>query len=467
MSGIFDSDSGVFYTARTERRVADDVSTMGRDFIIIDDPMAHSVEKVSDNLVKITVTVPKDKVAEAMVVAATHLSSVMNIPGFRPGAATYDVIKQKVGEMKILEEATENLIRASLGAALIEEDLDIVGQPHFTMDVMVPGEDLVYSAEIALMPKVKKLADYKALSIESKPTEATPEVIAEAKKDLARMQIKETRALAGHKLEQGNKAVINLTMKKEGVVLEGGESQNHGVYTNEPHYIDGFVTQILGLAEGEEKTFTLKFPSDHYQKHLAGSDIDFTVRLNEAFHLEAPEIDDAFAKKLGMEDLAMLEMKLKENLEMETVVNEKRRQERECLDLLAQKSEFDVIPDVLVNQELERMMRELEHSVGENGMELKDYVKSLGKTIAELKMDFTPTALTRVKVALLIREIGKQEKIDVDAALIDAELDKIAESVGDNKEYRDRIYEPEYRDFVESQMRNRAVVEHVMKVMVK
>ncbi len=429
--------------------------------------MAHVLSTVSENLVKITVTIPKDTVAEAMQRAAKHLSSVINIPGFRPGAAPYDIVKQRVGEMKILEEAAEELIRASLASAMIEEDLDVIGQPHFSMDVMVPGEDLVYSAEIALMPSIRKLADYTHLSVTQQPTEPTQDVIEQAKADLARMQTKEVRALAGHALQKGDKAVINLTMKKDGVVLEGGESQNHGVYTHESYYIDGFVDQILGLAEGAEKTFTLKFPKDHYQKHLADSNVDFVVRLNEIFTLEVPEIDDEFAKRLGLENAKNLEEKLRENLAMESVANEKRRQERECLDLLARQSEFDTIPDVLVNQEIERMLQELEHSVSENNMELKDYLKSIGKSIAEMKLDFTPTALTRVKVALIIREIGKREKITVDAAKIDAELDRIAERMGENKEYRDRVYEPQYREFVESQLRNRMVVDHIMNAMVK
>lgn len=429
--------------------------------------MAHTLETVSDNLVKITVTVPKEKVSEAMIVAAKHLSSVINIPGFRPGTASYDVVKGKVGEMKILEEAAEDLIRASFASAMIDEDLDAVGQPHFSMDVMVPGEDLIYTAEVALMPKVKKLADYKKLEVKKESTEPTDEIVNQAKADLARMQTKETRALAGHTLAKGDKAVVNLTMKKDGVVLEGGESQNHGVYTNESYYIDGFVEQILGLAEGAEKTFTLKFPKDHYQKHLADSDVDFTVRLNEIFTLEVPNIDDEFAKRLGMDSAATLEAKLKENLALEAVGSERRRQERECLDLLAQKSDFDTIPEILVNQEISRMLSELEHSIGENGMELKDYLKSIGKSMAELKLDFTPTAITRVKVALIIREIAKTEKVTVDAAAVDAELDTIAERMGDNKEYRDRIYEPEYREFVESQLRNRKVVDHILEAMVK
>lgn len=427
----------------------------------------HVLENVGDNLVKITVTVPKDVVGAAMQTAAKTLSSVINIPGFRPGAASYDVVKQRVGEMKILEEASEEIIRTTFIAAMLEEDLDVVGAPRFAMEKMVPGDDLVYSATIALMPKVKKLADYTTLSVAPQPTEPTPELIEEARQDLARMQTKEVRALAGHTLTKGDKAVINLTMKKDGVVLEGGESQNHGVYTNESYYIDGFVEQILGLAEGAEKTFTLKFPKEHYQKHLADTDVDFVVRLNEIFTLETPELDDEFAKRVGLENAEALNAKLKENLAAEAVLTEQRRREKACLDLLATKSDFDTIPDILVNQEIERMLQELEHSVGENGMELKDYLRSVGKSITEIKLDFTPTALTRVKVALIIREIAKREGINPDAAAVDAELDKIAERMGENSEYRERVYSPEYREFVESQLRNRLVVDHIMKTMVK
>ena len=429
--------------------------------------MNHTLVKINDNLVKLTVTIPKDKVADEMIKAAKHLSTVINIPGFRPGTASYDIVKQKLGAMKILEEAAENLIRASFASVMLDEDLDTIGAPHFTVEVMIPDQDLIYSAEIALMPKIKHLADYHQLEIKAQSTEPTEEIINQAKTDLARMQTKETRALAGHIITKGDKAVVNLTMKKDNVVLEGGESQNHGVYTHESHYIDGFVEQILGLAEGAEKTFTLKFPAEHYQKHLANSDIDFTVRINEIYTLEIPSLDDEFAKRLGLENAALLEEKLKDNLKLESDTNERRRQERECLDLLAQKSEFDTIPDLLVNQEIDRMINELEHSIGENNLELSEYLKSINKSVDELKLDFTPTAITRVKVALIIRHLAKTENVTVDATIIDAELDKIATNLGDNKEYKDRIYEPEYRDFVESQLRNRIVVDHILSVMVK
>lgn len=429
--------------------------------------MSHTLEQLPENKVKFHITVPAEKVVEAMQRAADEMAKHTDVPGFRPGKATYEVIKQRFGEMKILEEAAEDLIRASFISAMIDEDLDTVGQPYFAMEKMAPGNDLVYTAEIALMPSATKLADYSKLTVKPDSIEPTPELIASAKQDLARMQTKETRALAGHTLVKGDKAVVNLSMKKDGVVLEGGEAQDHGVYTNETYYIEGFVDHLIGMVENDEKTFTLKFPADHYQKHIAGSDIDFTVKLKEIFTLDTPAFDDAFAKTVGFETTEALEVKLQENLRSENGQEETRRQEKAIFDMLAEKSEFDAIPDLLVNQEIDKMVHELEHNVSQSGMELNEYLNSIGKSLTEIKLDLTPAALARIKASIVIREVAKRENITVSEQEIDAELDKLAERHPDNKEYRERIFSPEYRDYVEHQLKNRKTVEFLRKTMVR
>ncbi|KKW28910.1 MAG: Trigger factor [Candidatus Uhrbacteria bacterium GW2011_GWD2_52_7] len=423
--------------------------------------MSHTLERLADNKAKLTITIPADKVRDAMQRSADAIATHAKIPGFRPGKASYDIVKQRFGEMKILEEAAEDLIRAAFVSAMIEEDLDTVGQPFFGVEKMAPDNDLIFTAEIALMPSITKLADYHSLAIAPQSTEPSEAMIDEAKRDLLRMQMKEHRALAGHKLAKGDKAVVNMNMKKDGVVLEGGEAQNHGVYTNEPYYIEGFVDNIIGLSEEEEKTFSLTFPADHYQKHIAGKDVDFTVKLNEIFTLETPAFDDVFAKSLGFDSSIALEEKLKENLSLESGHEESRRQEKAIFDLLAQKSEFDAIPDLLVNQEVDKMLHELEHNVGESGMELKDYLSSIGKSMTDIKLDFTPSALQRIKASLLIREIAKRENISVDEKEVDTELDTIA------SRYPERVYSPEYRDYVEHQLRNKKTVNLLRGVMIK
>lgn len=429
--------------------------------------MSYTIEKTTTQSVKIHVTVPKDRVVAGMEHAAEHMGENLTLPGFRPGKAPYAAVRAKLGDMALLEHAAEELIRATLTEALLAEDLDIVGSPYFTVEKMAPDNDLVFTAELALMPAVTKLADYTKLTVAAENIEPSEETYAQAKRDLQRMRQTEVRAESGTKLTQGQKAVVDLSMKKDGVVIEGGDAKNHGIYTSEPHYIPGFVDAIMGLQEGEEKSFTLKFPEDHYQKQLAGHDVEFSVKLNEIFAITTPELDDAFAKSLGMENAAKLEEKLKENLTLEKKNEEDRRQEKAVLELLAEKSTFEEINDLLVNQEIDKMVQELRVWVTENGMEFDEYLKSINKSVTDMKLDFTPQAITRIKVALVIKDIAKKEGVKVDEKDVDAELDRIAEMVSKDPEAKERVYSPQYRDRVENQLVNRNVIDFLKKTMVK
>lgn len=421
--------------------------------------MVYQIEQQGDNKVKLTVTIPAAEVATACQAAATHLAEEVDIPGFRPGKAPYEMVKQKVGEMAILEHAAEDLVRSSFIEAMVEADLETVGQPYFTLEKLAPDNDFVYTAEVALMPKATKLADYNTLSVDKKDIEPAKPLVDEAKNDLLRMQTKEVRAESGSKLEKGNKAVVHMTMKHEGVVMEGGEAKNHGVYTNENYYVPGFVDEILGLGEGEEKTFSLKFPDEHYQKHIAGKEIEFNVKMNEIFLLQPPLFDDEFAKSLGLKDAGELEEKLVENLREENRVEEARRLDKAVLDLVAEKSTFDTIPDLLVNQEIEKMIHELEHQVETQGLEFKPYLSSIGKSLADLKLDFAAPALQRIKVGIVLKAISEKEGVKADDAEVDAELDKIAGQFDEKDENRQRVYEPQYRDYIERQMINRKTID--------
>lgn len=429
--------------------------------------MSYTIEKTDKQSVKIHVTISKEQVTAGMEHAAEHMGENLSLPGFRPGKAPYAAIKAKLGDMALLEHAAEELIRASLTEALIAEDLDIVGSPYFTVEKMAPDNDLVFTAELALMPAVTKLADYTQLSVVPQTTEPSEETFTQAKRDLQRMRQTESRVESGTKLAQGQKAVVDLSMKKDGVTIEGGDAKNHGIYTNEPHYIPGFVDAIIGLQEGDEKSFTLKFPEDHYQKHLAGSDVEFSVKLNEIFTINTPELDDAFAKSLGMESATKLEEKLKENLTLEKKAEEDRRQEKAVLELLAEKSTFEEINDLLVNQEIDKMIQELRVWVTDNGMEFDEYLKSINKSVTDMKLDFTPQAITRIKVALVIKEIAKKEDMKAESSDVDAELDRIAEMVSKDPEAKERVYAPEYRNRVESQVVNRKVIDFLKKTMIK
>jgi trigger factor len=420
--------------------------------------MSYTVKKEKNTAV-FTLTIPKEAVAKAMDQAAIEMSKSAEIKGFRPGKAPVETVRKQLGEMKLLDIASEELIRNEFVAAMLAEDLETVGQPHFHAHKLAPGNDLIIEAEVILSPKLTKFASLKGIKIKKGVVKATKEQIERAHKDLALMQTKEVRAAKGEALVLGDKAVINLTMKQGGVVLEGGEGRSHGVYTNEGHYITGMVDAILGMKEDEKRSFTLPFPKDHYQKHLAGKDVDFDVELTEIFHLEAPAIDDAFAQTVGLKSAKELEAKIVENIEQENKLEVAKSEEKQLFDALISKSTFDEIPDVLINAEIRKMIQELSASLEERGLDLDTYLKQIGKTSNDLKLDFTASALDRIKAALILKHVIETESIKASEKEIDAQVDEIAEHYKGQKEIQDRIYSPEYRDFVEQQLKHKKALE--------
>ena len=424
------------------------------------------IENLPKNSLKIRITIPHEDVAPFLEEAALRLSEETSIPGFRPGKAGLEVMKARMGEQKIYEEALESIVRKTYVEAVESNKIETVGSPKIDVEKLAPGNDIVYTAEVALMPKVTKLADWHKLTVDKKPHDVTDKDMDLALTDLQRMQTKEVRATSGAAATETDKVVISMNMKKEGVPVEGGQSPNHAIYLTESYYIPGFKEQIVGMKEGEQKTFTLTFPTEHTSKFLAGSAVEFDVSMKEIFLLDHPELDDAFASSLGQKDMATLKDLLKKNLEGEKALEEKGRQEREILEKLAKESHFDDIPDLLLNEEINKMIHELERGATEQGMQFDEYLKSIKKTIAELKMEFAAPALTRIKVALILRELAKTENIEVTDAEVEESLDKIAERYED-KEARDRIYDPEYRGYVEYTLKNRKAIEKLREAMVK
>ncbi|TAK04168.1 trigger factor [Patescibacteria group bacterium] len=424
------------------------------------------VENLAKNAVKITVTVPKEELKSYLETAASAISEETSIPGFRPGHASYDLVKNRVGEMKIYEAALEPVVRATLFEAFAKNDLETVGSPKIDVVKLAPDNDLVYTAEVAKMPAVTKLADWHKMSVKSQTKPVEDKEVDLVLKDLTRMQTREVRAPGGTAVSDKDKAVMAMDMKKAGIPVEGGQSPNHAVYMGEEYYIPGFKEHVLGMKEGEKKSFTLKFPEGHASKMLAGTDVDFEVTLNELYHLEAPPIDDAFAKSMGQADVATLRGRIKENLVAERAEEERRRVEREMFGLIAKDSRFDDIPDLLVNEEIMKMLSELEHNVTAQGLDFDKYLSSIKKSIAQLKLEFAAQALTRVKVAIIVKEIAKLEKITVEDKEVDEELDKVAENYED-PEAKKRLYSPQYREYVTVVLRNRKVIDKLRSEMVK
>ncbi len=416
------------------------------------------IEDQDKNTIKLTFTITLEEAQPYLDEAVERLAKTTSIPGFRPGNAGYEVVKNRFGEMKIYEEALEPLVRKSYIEAVLAHNIETVGSPKIDVVKLAPENDIVFTAEIARMPRTTSLADIETLKVEKKKPVVEDKDIDLALNDLQRMQTKEVRAPKDTIVTDKEKIVVSMNIKKDNVPVEGGQSPNHIIYLNENYYIPGLKDKVKGMKEGEEKTFKLSFPEEHVQKLLAGNEVEFEITLKEIFNLEIPEVNDEFAKALGMKDVKTLRETIKTNMLEEKKQEESFRQEKEMLELIAKKSQFEDIPDLLLNEEINKMIGELKQGVEEQGLEFDTYLKNLKKTLADLKIDFTPQALMRIKVAIVMRAIADDQDISIDEKELEEELDRTAEQYKE-EDQRKQIYSPQYREYAEHVLKNRKVID--------
>ncbi len=418
--------------------------------------MPHTLEKKDATMVIITITVSPNEYEKQLRQAAERLSERANIRGFRPGKAPYDVLKKEIGEMSILKEALESIIQTSFYAAVTAEKLDTIGMPKIDIEKLAPGNDLIYKATVALLPKVT-LPDIGKLKIErvTKPVEAKhiDETIDALRGMQAIETVKDTAA------SKADKVTIDMNMTLEKVPVEGGQAKNYQVYLSEDHYIPGFNDALVGVKRGEEKNFTLHFPDTHYQKMLAGKSVDFNVKIKDVHERNLPELGDEFAKKLGQESVAKLRELVNKNLSAEAEQKADQQWEIAVLDRLIEQATIDPIPDVLIDAERQKIFYELKRDLERNGVSIEQYLSDIKKNQEELFKDFKNQAEKRAKAALISRQIALENTLAPTKEEIDGEIEHMKHIYKDNKEYMENLERPEVRDTIATMVQNRKVMQ--------
>ncbi|MFH2232217.1 MAG: trigger factor [Patescibacteria group bacterium] len=423
-----------------------------------------TINKLPQSLVELKFVVTPVEVQPYLDQAANDLQTQKPIQGFRPGKAPYDVVKQNFDEMKIWEAALERIVRARYTHTILENNIDAIGSPAINIDQLTPGQDMKFTITVPVMPTTISLASYDVPLVTKKVREIKNEEVAKALDDLRKMRRQEI--VVDKPATKEDLVIIDLEMKKDHVAIEGGTAKGHRVYLSEQHYIPGFTDKLEGVKKGDIKTFKLSLPDEHYQKDLAGKEIEFTASVTDVYELKLPELDDKFASELGVDTLDKLREQVKKNMEEEVEHKADEAAEIELLETLIKQSKFSDMPELLVNEEVRRMFHELTHAAENQGMKMDDYLASLKKTADEIKLDMVPRAIERIQTAVLIKEIALKEDIKVEDEEVDKELDRILDAIKD-KETKERVSSPEYRDYLAAQMKNRKTLEVLKKKGIK
>lgn len=414
---------------------------------------------------ELRIEVGPEEISADLAAAAKRISESTKIPGFRPGHASYDVIKSRVGEMKIWEEALETIIRRTYGEALRQNNLTTVGQPYFSVESLAPGNPIVYKVTTAVLPKIKKLADYQTIKVAKKPVKIEEKDVAGALKQLSRMQTKEQEV--SRAATAADKVTVDMEMFLDNVPLEGGQAKGHGIFLEEDYYIPGLNEKLIGIKKDEKREFSLEFPKEHYQKNIAGKKVDFRVTAKAVHELVHPTMDDAFAKSLGQESVEKMRELIKQNMVAEAELKESQKEEVEMLEKIVKDSDFEEIPDIIVNSEIERMIKELEYSVTEQGLEFNKYLENIKKTVSQLKLDFSPRALQRVKTALVVRAIAEKEKIEADDTEVADEIAKAMNQHSADPEAQKVLRSEEYMEEARTISKNKKTISFLRDLIIK
>lgn len=423
--------------------------------------MEVKVQKLPASRWEIVVTLPWEEWQSHKSHAVEHMAENVNLAGFRQGKVPEAVLEQRFGKEAILVETAEHSVHHTYPQALLEAKAEAIGRPEIKFDAVKEGEPLTYTIVTDVLPEVvlkewrKDVAKVNATAAEKK-LGVTNEEIDKELAELAKMRatfVPVERAAAN-----GDTVKVDFEVTVNGVVIEGGKSTDHALVLGSGTFIPGFEEQIIGMKQGDAKSFDLTFPAEYHAKHLAGKAAQFAVVLKSVEERQIPAIDDAFAKSLGkFETLEEVKTNMQKGMleEKERAAKEERR--AAILDALIVAAEMEY-PTVLVDEEAKRMLGQFRSQVESMGFEWEKYLTETKKSEAELATEWEPQAKKRVAAELILQKLAADESIDVDTEAVEAEMNKVFQYYKNVKQIEEKIDMGKLYTSVRGQMVNDKVL---------
>lgn len=352
--------------------------------------------------------------------AAKQLSTQSPIKGFRPGKVTAAVAMDSFGKDRVLHEALDLAMPKFFVQAVLDHDIEAIARPSITVTTLNADDGLAFTAVVDVIPEVK-LGDTATISVTKRVAAATDEEVDKELKVLAKMRA--TPLDVARPAQKGDTVTLDFRVSIAGTVLEGGESKNHPVHVGEGQFVPGFEDKLIGINAGDTREFTITFPADYAQQALQGKTADVVVTAHAVQQQLLPELNDDFAKKVGKFDsVAALKKTLKENLDHEKEHKELDRFHAELSERLAEISSFGHIPDPLIEREIDSRLQEFSQMLSYQQKTVDDYLQQHRKSLKDIREEMRPASEKAVKIALALRAFATQEKITVEDADVETQL---------------------------------------------
>jgi trigger factor len=353
------------------------------------------------------VTIGADDIARRVETRLHEIGRQVRLPGFRPGKVPLTVLKKRYGS-SVMGEVIERAVNDSSSEAMREHKLRPALQPKVEIVSFNEGKDLEYKLAVEVLPEFVPM-DFAELKLERLRPEVPDQEIDAALERMAKQQRKDEpvdRAAA-----TGDIAVIDFVGSIDGAEFPGGSAQGHRLELGSGSFIPGFEEQLVGAKPGDHRDVTVNFPADYGAPDLAGKTASFAVDVKEVRALQTQPIDDSLAEAVGMENLQALRDALRTQIERDYAGIAQQRLKRQLLDRLAERHAFPV-PQGMVDIELDVIWKQFEaerERAKQSGIAQPEEAQS----DEEIKAEYHAIAERRVRLGLLLSEVGRSNNISV------------------------------------------------------
>ena len=402
-----------------------------------------------------------DAKADAKLV---DLKDKVRLNGFRPGKVPVSHLKKVYGR-SVMAETIDQTIRDTNTQIFTERGFRLATEPKITMpteekevEQILPGKsDLTYTVAIEVVPAIA-LADFKGFTLEKPVAEVTDPDVDEAIKRISDQSRTYAAKGEGARAESGDRVTISFKGTIDGTPFDGGTGENIQVVIGAGQFIPGFEEQLVGIAAGETRNLKVSFPKNYLSEKLAGQPAEFETTATAIEAPQAVEINDEFAKTLGLESLDKLKQAARDRLTAEYAGATRQRVKRTLLDRLDESHKFEAPPS-LIEEEFNLMWNSVKAEMESNGKTFADE----NTTEEAAKEEYHKIADRRVRLGLVLSEIGEKNKITVtDDEVSRAVIERARQMPGREKEvwdfYRNNanalaqlrapIYEDKVVDFI-------------------
>ncbi len=384
------------------------------------------LEMLEGNKAKLTIKIDADVFEKAIQEAYRKTGSRYTVQGFRKGKTPRKIIETYYGAGVFYEDAFDAVWGEAYDAAVEEHKLIPVDQP--SLDINSIGKDGVeFTATVQLQPDVT-LGAYKGLSVPKTNTEVTDADVDKALEDEREKQARFTDV--ERPAENGDRLLLDYSGSVDGEKFDGGTAEDQTLVLGSGAFIPGFEEQLVGTKAGEQKDITVTFPAEYHAENLAGKEAVFACNVKAVQVKELPEIDDDLIADISEFD-TVADWKADKKAKM---IEEKQKaaavaRENAAIDGACANATVD-IPAVMIDRQVDYMVRDLEYRLSGSGLDMNTYCQYLGTTVDEMKKNFRPDAEHRVKMQLVIEAIVKAENLSASDEDMQAEIERYAEENG-------------------------------------